>query len=38
MTITIPAPIHNAGITDESEAEFGRKTNAIEERNAPVRK
>ena len=38
ITITIPAPIHNAGTIDDNEAELGRKTSAVDERMAPAKK
>jgi hypothetical protein len=38
ITITIPAPIHNAGMRADRDAEFGRNTRASEESMAPVKK
>ena len=38
ITITIPAPIHNAGITPAIPPELGKKTRAAEDNNAPVKK
>jgi hypothetical protein len=38
MIITMPAPIHNAGIIEEKEPELGRISSAVQVRMAPVKK
>ena len=38
IIITIPAPIHNTGITEVSKPELGSTTKAIEDKIAPTKK
>ena len=38
MIITIPAPIHKAGTTEDMAPELGKKINAAEDNSAPVKK